>query len=143
MAKSLLRDQCIKLTATASRKAKSRLPVATFPARNAHRWVSRSCDMMRCSNEFAGDAIVALRGSWGTAPSGSGSGNPATRRHAKLVRVHFRDGAATGEVSDVVTGFQLANGERWARPVGVVIRPRRRAVFHQRRRYQRRVSLAA
>ncbi|MDH3452406.1 MAG: sugar dehydrogenase, partial [Gammaproteobacteria bacterium] len=73
--------------------------------------------------DFAGDAVVALRGSWGTAPSGSGSGDPATRRHAKLVRVHFRDGQATGEISDVVTGFQLADGERWARPVGVVMGP--------------------
>lgn len=119
--KSLLRDQCIK-SSSPRPQSEIRLPVATFPARNAPMGVAfvRQDVLLE---EFAGDAIVALRGSWGTAPSGSGSGNPATRRHAKLVRVHFRDGRATGEVSDVVTGFQLANGERWARPVGVVTGP--------------------
>ena len=64
-----------------------------------------------------------MRGSWATAPSGSGFGEPASRRPAKLVRVQFQKGRATGEVSDVVTGFQLANGERWTRPVGVVLGP--------------------
>jgi glucose/arabinose dehydrogenase len=36
--------------------------------------------------------------------------------------VRFKDGKAL-RVDDLVTGFQRANGERWARPVGVAIGP--------------------
>lgn len=68
------------------------------------------------------DAIVALRGSWGTQPTGGYIGNPATRRPPKLVVVRFKDGEAV-RVDDLVTGFQLADGDRWARPVGVAIGP--------------------
>jgi glucose/arabinose dehydrogenase len=66
------------------------------------------------------DAIVALRGSWGTLPSGAALGDSATRRPPKIVTVRFKDGKAM-RVDDLVTGFQLANGERWARPVGVAV----------------------
>ena len=38
------------------------------------------------------------------------------------MRVRFVDGRAS-EVEDLVVGFQLADGRRWARPVGVVIGP--------------------
>ena len=71
---------------------------------------------------FAGDAVVALRGSWGTLPSGDSSGDPRTRRHPKLVLVRFDDGVAR-QVDDLVTGFQLPDGRRWARPVGVAFGP--------------------
>ena len=69
-----------------------------------------------------GDAVVALHGSWGTLPSGSASGDPASRRHPKLVVVRFVDGRAE-RVDDLITGFQLADGRRWARPVGVALGP--------------------
>ena len=36
--------------------------------------------------------------------------------------VRFQDGQAM-RVDDLVTGFQLPDGERWARPVGVAIGP--------------------
>ena len=41
-----------------------------------------------------GDAIVALRGSWATRPLGRASGDPATRREPKLVRVRFEGNVA-------------------------------------------------
>lgn len=71
---------------------------------------------------FELDAIVALHGSWATKPSGGFFGDDATRRPPKLVAVRFQRGEAR-RVDDLVTGFQLANGERWARPVGVGIGP--------------------
>jgi glucose/arabinose dehydrogenase len=71
---------------------------------------------------FEGDAVVALRGSWGTRPSGGTFGDRATRRPPKLVRIRFVNGNVQG-VEDLVSGFQLSNGERWARPVGVAIGP--------------------
>ena len=96
-------------------------PVATFPARNAPMGVT-FVPRGALNNHFVNDAIVALRGSWGTKPTGSASGHPATRRHPKLVRVRFHRGKARSVV-DFITGFQLANGRRWAKPVGVAIGP--------------------
>ncbi len=96
-------------------------PVASFPARNAPMAVAFvPAGALSKALEF--DAIVALRGSWGTQPSGSSSGDPASRRPPKLVVVRFDNGRAQ-RVDDLVTGFQLADGTRWARPVGVAIGP--------------------
>jgi glucose/arabinose dehydrogenase len=96
-------------------------PAVTFDARNAPMAVEfvAAGDL---GGRFEGDAIVALRGSWGTAPDGTGSGDPATRRHPKLVLVRFLDGRPV-RVDDLITGFQLPDGSRWARPVGVAIGP--------------------
>jgi glucose/arabinose dehydrogenase len=96
-------------------------PVATFPARNAPMGVA-FVPKGTFNTQLEGDAIVALRGSWGTRPSGSAMGDPATRREPKLVRVRFSQGEAQG-VEDFVTGFQLDDGQRWARPVGVGFGP--------------------
>ena len=68
------------------------------------------------------DAIVALHGSWGTQPHGWGTGNPATRRLPKIVAVRFQNQRAQ-RVDDLISGFQLPDGQRWARPVGVAIGP--------------------
>jgi glucose/arabinose dehydrogenase len=96
-------------------------PVATFPARNAPMgvvFVTKGA----MDPQFTGDAVVALHGSWATRPSGGAFGSRATRRPPKLVVVRFRDGTAV-RVNDLVTGFQLKDGSRWARPVGVAIGP--------------------
>ncbi len=96
-------------------------PVATFPARNAPMGVAFiPAGAMDKTLEF--DAVVALRGSWGTKPAGGFAGDPASRRPPKIVVVRFKDGDAQ-RVDDLVTGFQLPGGERWARPVGVAIGP--------------------
>ncbi len=59
-----------------------------------------------------GDAVVSLHGSW----------NRRERAGYKVVRVPFRDGQPTGELLDLVTGWTLANGDVWGRPVGVMER---------------------
>ena len=96
-------------------------PAATFPARNAPMAVVFVPEGA-LDARFTGDAIVALRGSWGTSPTGSSNGDPRTRRHPKLVVVRFTDGQVA-RVDDFVTGFQVEDGSRWARPVGVAIGP--------------------
>ncbi len=114
------RDDCIRSQPPHTRSAVS-IPVATFPARNAPMGVA-FVPTGALDARFEHDAVVALRGSWGTRPSGKAWGDPATRRPPKLVWVHFDNGSVAG-VDDLVTGFQLADGERWARPVGVAVGP--------------------
>jgi glucose/arabinose dehydrogenase len=97
------------------------IPAATFPARNAPLgMVFVPKGAMDASLEF--DAVVALHGSWGTQPSGGFMGGAATRRPPKIVVVRFQNGQAM-RVDDLVTGFQLSDGERWARPAGVAVGP--------------------
>lgn len=116
----LQRDECI--TRPPPRPlAEVTPPVATFPARNAPMAVAFA-PKGAMHKALESDALVALRGSWGTQPSGGALGDPATRRPPKIVAVRFQDGRAR-RVDDLVTGFQLDDGERWARPVGVAIGP--------------------
>jgi glucose/arabinose dehydrogenase len=63
--------------------------------------------------EYRGDAFVALHGSW----------NRARRTGYKVIRVRFRDGKATGEYEDFLTGFMLGedNADVWGRPVNVSV----------------------
>ena len=114
------RDDCITRKPPRP-KSDVKPPVATFPARNAPMAVAfvRTGAM---DGQFQGDAIVALRGSWGTRPSGGFFGGKDTRRPPKVVVVRFDHGKAA-RVDDLVTGFQLQDGNRWARPVGVAIGP--------------------
>ncbi len=118
--RKLIRDECVR--SKPPRPMSDVVPpVATFPARNAPMGVAFiPAGAMDKSLEF--DAVVALRGSWGTKPSGGFLGAAATRRHPKVVVVRFQDGQAQ-RVDDLVTGFQLPNGDRWARPVGVALGP--------------------
>ncbi len=97
------------------------LPVATFPSRSAPMAVAFVPEGA-LDTRFEGDAVVALHGSWATRPSGGAYGDHSTRRPPKLVRVRFVNGTAQG-VEDLVSGFQLSSGARWARPVGVAIGP--------------------
>ena len=112
--KQIHRDNCI------SRKPPRPLkeviaPAAIFPARNAPMAVAFvPAGAMDAS--LALDAIVALHGSWGTPPGGGA----ASRRLPKVVAVRFQGGKAM-RVDDLISGFQLADGQRWARPVGVAI----------------------
>ncbi len=62
--------------------------------------------------EVSGDLIVAQHGSWNRQP-------PAA---PKLLLIDFENGAPVA-VRDFATGWQDANGERWGRPVGVVVAP--------------------
>ncbi|MFP5228107.1 MAG: PQQ-dependent sugar dehydrogenase [Acidobacteriota bacterium] len=61
--------------------------------------------------EYKGDAFAAEHGSW----------NRATRSGYEVIRVPMKDGHATGEYEDFLTGFVLPNGKVWGRPVGVTV----------------------
>jgi len=96
-------------------------PVITFPARNAPMGVA-FVPKHAFAGQFSGDAVVALHGSWATQPDGSYWGKASTRRPPKLVLVRFQDGQAV-RVDDLITGFQLPDGQRLARPTGVTFGP--------------------
>lgn len=118
--KQVQRDDCV--TSKPPRPiAEVTKPAATFPSRNAPlgmAFVPKGA--MDANLEF--DAVVALHGSWGTQPDGGFMGSSATRRPPKIVAVRFHDGQAV-RVDDLVTGFQLPDGKRWARPAGVALGP--------------------
>jgi len=63
--------------------------------------------------EYRGDAFVALHGSWNRKP----------RTGYKVVRVPIRDGKATGEYEDFITGWLVdeAKPDVWGRPVGLAV----------------------
>jgi glucose/arabinose dehydrogenase len=59
--------------------------------------------------EFKGDGFAAEHGSW----------NRAQRSGYEVIRLPMKDGHATGEYEDFLTGFVNADGTVWGRPVGV------------------------
>lgn len=117
---TLTRDDCINSRPPRSIADVAR-PVVTFPARNAPLGIT-FVPSEAMDDRLTGDAIVALHGSWGTRPSGGFFGDRASRREPKLVAVRFSNGEAQ-RVDELVTGFQLKDGSRWARPAGVAIGP--------------------
>jgi glucose/arabinose dehydrogenase len=118
--KTIRRDDCLRKPPPRPRSDVA-IPVATFPARNAPMGVAFVAETA-LDKRFHNNAIVALKGSWGTQPSGGMFGKRSTRRPPALVMVRFSDGEAT-DVVHVVSGFQRADGERLARPVGVITGP--------------------
>jgi glucose/arabinose dehydrogenase len=62
-------------------------------------------------SEYSLDAFAAEHGSW----------NRARRTGYKVIRVPMRNGKATGEYEDFLTGFVTSDGHVWGRPVGVTI----------------------
>ena len=118
--KQLQRDDCV--TSTPPRPINEvTLPVATFPSRNAPLGVT-FVPKGAMDAQLELDAVVALHGSWGTQPDGGFIGRASTRRPPMLVAVRFQDGQAV-RVDNLVTGFQLPDGKRWARPAGVAVGP--------------------
>jgi glucose/arabinose dehydrogenase len=61
--------------------------------------------------EYHGDAFAAEHGSW----------NRAKRSGYEVIRVPMKDGHATGEYEDFLTGFVRPDGKVWGRPVGVTV----------------------
>lgn len=112
----LLRDDCIGGKPPRPLRDVAK-PAATFPARSAPMGLA-FVPTGALDTEYEGDAVVALHGSWATAPFGRATGNPASRREPKLVVVNF-EGDRPAQVEDLVIGFQRGDGSRWARPVGV------------------------
>src|SRR5438445_8453512 len=60
--------------------------------------------------DYAGDAFMTYHGSW----------NRSVPTGAKVVGVHVQNGRPVS-VEDFVTGWQLADGSRWGRPVGLLV----------------------
>src|ERR1700723_1691904 len=65
--------------------------------------------------EFKGDGFACEHGSW----------NRAQRSGYEVIRLPMRNGQATGEYEDFLTGFTVnnADGDVWGRPVGVAVAP--------------------
>jgi glucose/arabinose dehydrogenase len=61
--------------------------------------------------EYNGDLFAAEHGSW----------NRANRTGYEVIRVPLKDGHATGEFEDFLTGFVTADGQAWGRPVAVAV----------------------
>jgi glucose/arabinose dehydrogenase len=63
--------------------------------------------------EYKGDGFACEHGSW----------NRAQRSGYEVIRLPMRDGHATGEYEDFLTGFTVGNGDGdvWGRPVGVAV----------------------
>lgn len=112
------RDDCVESAPPRTDVIK---PVAVFPARNAPMDV-RFIDSGELAEQYKGNALVALHGSWGTQPDGSGSGHPATRRPPKVVMVRFEKGKVV-RVDNFISGFQNKDGYRLARPMGLGVGP--------------------
>jgi glucose/arabinose dehydrogenase len=62
-------------------------------------------------SSFDGDGFACEHGSW----------NKAKRAGYEVIRVPMRDGHATGEYEDFLTGFVTPDGKVWGRPVGVTV----------------------
>ena len=60
---------------------------------------------------FNGDAFAAEHGSW----------NRQNRAGYEVIRIPMKDGHATGEYDDFLTGFVTPEGQVWGRPVGVAV----------------------
>jgi glucose/arabinose dehydrogenase len=63
--------------------------------------------------DYKGDVFAAEHGSW----------NKADRAGYEVIRVPLKNGKATGEYEDFVTGFVTPDGQVWGRPVGVAVAP--------------------
>jgi glucose/arabinose dehydrogenase len=61
--------------------------------------------------EYKGEGFAAEHGSW----------NRAKRGGYEVIRLPMKNGHATGEYEDFLTGFTLPDGTVWGRPVGVAV----------------------
>ena len=60
---------------------------------------------------YSGDGFAAEHGSW----------NKSKRAGYEVIRIPMKNGKATGEYEDFLTGFVTADGKVWGRPVGVAV----------------------
>jgi glucose/arabinose dehydrogenase len=63
--------------------------------------------------DYKGDIFAAEHGSW----------NKSKRAGYEIIMVPVKNGKATGEYEDFLTGFVTPSGDVWGRPVGVAIAP--------------------
>jgi len=113
-------DKCADIYEPPRPIEEASIPVAIFPPHNAPLdvlFINKSAN----AKEYYGDAVVALHGSW-VKSTGTAFGDDSSLRHPKLALVKFENGEAK-EVVDLLSGFQFADGSRWARPAGLAIGP--------------------
>jgi glucose/arabinose dehydrogenase len=91
------------------------VPIAFFPARSTPQGLVFLVNST-LGSRYNGSAVVAIHGSWATQP---GQGN-ASRRPPQLSFVDFSQ-AKPYPVADLISGFQRADGSRFARPSGVAV----------------------
>ena len=96
--------------ADAARCARTVAPALAMQAHSAPLGMSFLTNASSFPAEFRGDLLVAFHGSW----------NRDTPTGAKVVRVRVANGKPVG-VEDFITGWQQSNGQRWGRPVDVVV----------------------
>jgi glucose/arabinose dehydrogenase len=60
-------------------------------------------------SDYKGDGFACEHGSW----------NRAQRSGYEVIRLPMKDGHATGEYEDFLTGFTEGDGQVWGRPVGI------------------------
>ncbi len=96
--------------ADAARCARTVAPALAMQAHSAPLGMSFLTDASSFPAEFRGDLLVAFHGSW----------NRDTPTGAKVVRVRVANGKPVS-VEDFITGWQQSNGQRWGRPVDVVV----------------------
>ena len=94
----------------ATRCASTIPPALELPAHSAPLGMTFLERATTFPTEYRGDLLLAYHGSW----------NRSVPTGAKVVRVHVKDGVPVS-VEDFITGWQLASGKRWGRPVDVVI----------------------
>lgn len=68
-------------------------------------------DEKALGGKYAGHAFACLHGSW----------NRSSRTGYKVVEIPVKDGKATGEYVDFLTGFVDAGDDVWGRPVGLTV----------------------
>jgi glucose/arabinose dehydrogenase len=61
--------------------------------------------------EYQGDIFASEHGSW----------NRSVRTGYEVIRVPMKDGKATGEYQDFMTGFVVNDNEVWGRPAGIAV----------------------
>lgn len=94
----------------AARCARTVPPALKMQAHSAPLGITFLDRATRFPEAYRGDLLVAFHGSW----------NRDTPTGAKVVRVRVQEGRPVG-VEDFITGWQLPDGERWGRPVDVLV----------------------
>lgn len=93
-----------------ARCARTVPPALSFQAHSAPLGIAFLARANALPAEMRGDALVAFHGSW----------NRAQPTGAKVVRVKLKDGLPVA-YEDFITGWQNDQGQRWGRPVDVLV----------------------
>lgn len=93
-----------------ARCARTLPPALSFQAHSAPLGITFLARATMLPAEYRGDALVAFHGSW----------NRQVPTGAKVVRVKVQDGKPVA-YEDFIDGWQNAQGQRWGRPVDVLV----------------------